>query len=192
MKVLTETIILVLLITSSNSLLKKSKKMKKTKKDTSTTPSHSLYTAINIKCSQTICPSPNFCNDSGDTCYCAKGYVNDPRNSNPSVYCSYKQHKQLTSFLWELLTNFGIGHLIIGNVWKGLFKMLFSIVFFTLCGLIIAKILTIEKSKDILGIVVTLSIYVSFIILFIWWMVDIVLFARNKYKDHNKVPLKHW
>ena len=70
--------------------------------------------------------------------------------------------------------------------------MLFSIVFFTLCGLIIAKILTIEKSKDILGIVVTLSIYVSFIILFIWWMVDIVLFARNKYKDHNKVPLKHW
>ena len=192
MKVLTETIILVLLITSSNSLLKKSKKMKKTKKDTSTTPSHSLYTAINIKCSQTICPSPNFCNDSGDTCYCAKGYVNDPRNSNPSVYCSYKQHKQLTSFLWELLTNFGIGHLIIGNVAKGLFKMLFCIILFTLCGLICAKVLTIEGSKNALGITVTLTVYACFIILFIWWIVDAICFGCNKYKDHNKVPLRHW
>ena len=183
--------IIIFLISSSICVMKNSKVMK-VKKDTSNTPSHSLYTAINIKCTESVCPSPNFCNDEGDTCYCARGYVNDPRNSNPNTYCSYKQHKQLTSFLWELLTNFGIGHYIIGNVWKGFFKTFFSIVFFTFCGLIIAKVLTIEKSKNVLGIVVTLSVYISFIILFIWWIIDIFKFAANKYDDHNKVPLKHW
>ena len=186
--------LIILLISQSTSIMKnlKLKKAQIKEADTSTTSSHSLYTAINIQCTTTNCPEPNFCNDAGDTCYCSKGYVNDPRKNDPEKYCSYKQHKQLTSFLWELLTNFGIGHLIIGNVAKGLFKMLFCIILFTLCGLICAKVLTIEGSKNALGITVTLTVYACFIILFIWWIVDIVLFAGNKYKDHNKVPLKHW
>ena len=186
--------LIILLISQSTSIMKNLKLKKAQIKiaDTSTTSSHSLYTAINIQCTTTNCPEPNFCNDAGDTCYCSKGYVNDPRKNDPEKYCSYKQHKQLTSFLWELLTNFGIGHLIIGNVAKGLFKMLFCIILFTLCGLICAKVLTIEGSKNALGITVTLTVYACFIILFIWWIVDAICFGCNKYKDHNKVPLRHW
>ena len=186
--------LIILLISQSTSIMKnlKLKKAQIKEPDTSTTSSHSLYTAINIQCTTTNCPEPNFCNDEGDTCYCSKGYVNDPRKNDPEKYCSYKQHKQLTSFLWELLTNFGIGHLIIGNVAKGLFKMLFCIILFTLCGLICAKVLTIEGSKNALGITVTLTVYACFIILFIWWIVDAICFGCNKYKDHNKVPLRHW
>ena len=186
--------LIILLISQSTSIMKnlKLKKAQIKEADTSTTSSQSLYTAINIQCTTTNCPEPNFCNDAGDTCYCSKGYVNDPRKNDPEKYCSYKQHKQLTSFLWELLTNFGIGHLIIGNVAKGLFKMLFCIILFTLCGLICAKVLTIEGSKNALGITVTLTVYACFIILFIWWIVDAICFGCNKYKDHNKVPLRHW
>jgi hypothetical protein len=153
---------------------------------------HSLFYISNIKCSNLNCPFPNFCNDSLETCFCAKGYINDPRNPNLQINCSYKQYKQLNSFLWEIFTNFGIGHLIIGNYISGICKIILNLFLLLLCMLFYGNSISENKNKNDLRIKLTLIIYLSFLCWFIWWVVDAFSFGFNKYNDINNLPLMKW
>ena len=153
---------------------------------------YSLFHKSNIKCSNINCPSPNFCSDSLETCFCAKGFINDPRNPQSYINCSYKQKKQLNSFLWEIFTNFGIGHLIIGNYFSGICKIILNLFLLFLCGLFYRISYSENENKTDFKIKLTLTIYLSFLFWFIWWVVDAFGFGFNKYNDINNVPLMQW
>ncbi len=85
----------------------------------------------NINCNeQTNCESPNSCSTDRTICYCGKGRANYPFSGIRGRYCTYKQHKQLDSFLWELFTNIGVGHFILGHSWYFIFMQSISLVFF--------------------------------------------------------------
>ena len=180
-----------LYILFSFTLCTKSQNLKKIKKEGKTIISNfTLFYKTNIKCTKVNCPSPNFCNDLQDTCYCAKGYVNIYNNINSEIYCSYKQYKQLNSFLLELFTNFGIGHLIIGNFISGIIKIILSLFLYILCGLQYWNNVIFKQKKN--EIKITFGIYISFLCSFIWWIVDAFCFGFNKYNDINNIPLMQW
>ena len=149
-----------------------------------------LFYTKNIKCSNLNCDSPNFCNEQKNICYCAKGYLNELKSSN---FCTYKQFNQIESFLWEILLNSGIGHMIIGKFFPGICKLSLSIFLFTLCVLYYGNFLKFDddKKKEI-EIKIIISIYLCFLCSFIWWVVDAFIFGFNKYNDINNYPLNHW
>ena len=179
-----------LYILFSFTLCTKSQNLKKIQKlEKTIIPNFTLFYKTNIKCTNLNCPSPNFCNDLQDTCYCAKGYVNIPNNINSDIYCSYKQFNQLKSFLWELFTNFGIGHLIIGKLFTGILKLFLSLILFILCGLKYRNNIFKQNKNEI---IITFGIYISFLCSFIWWVVDAFCFGFNKYNDINNIPLMQW
>ena len=179
-----------LLILFSLTLCKKSQNLKQIQKEEKTIPSNfTLFYKKNIKCTDLNCPSPNFCNDLQDICYCAKGYVNNPNNINSEINCTYKQYKQLNSFLWELFTNFGIGHLIIGNYITGTLKIILNLILISLCCLKFANKISFNEKNEIK---ISIGIYISFLCSFIWWVVDAFSFGFNKYNDINNIPLKQW
>ena len=149
-----------------------------------------LFYAKNIKCSNINCKSPNFCNEENNICHCAKGYLNSP---NTKDLCSYKQFNQLNSFLWELLLNSGIGHMIIGKFVPGIVKLSLSLILFTLCVLYYGNFIkTDEEKKNKIEMNIIISIYLCFLCSFIWWVVDAFCFGFNKFKDVNNFPLMHW
>ena len=64
-------------------------------------------------------PKKIFCKENDLThCVCVTGYVSGfkyNKNLDNSLYCDYKQKKQLTAFLLELFVGFGAGHFYRGN-----------------------------------------------------------------------------
>ena len=92
-------------------------------------------------CNENNCPDPNWCSEDKKQCICIKGRANYPFSGDNGVYCTYKQHSQLACFLWELLLNLGIGHLIIKEYIIGCIKMVVMIIpcaitLFGLCGVL--------------------------------------------------------
>jgi len=137
---------------------------------------------------QTCIPLYGFCSSSTN-CTCLHGYANAPnvnnKNSNKKA-CDYNQKKQVTAFLLEFFLNSGYGHFYIGKWWLGLVKLI--IVFIiptTLCFLMCC----LDFFKNTLFYVLS----IGFIVLSsVWWLVDIILFGLNNYKDSNGVPLETW
>jgi len=196
-----KTTISFFLILISFSISKKSQNLKKRvrpkeikKEEKKSKIKFSLFYTTNITCTNLNCPSPNFCNDLHNICYCSKGYVNNPNEKFSETFCSYKQFKQLNSFLWELFTNFGIGHIIIGNFNIGMIKIVLNIILFILSGLVFKNYHSNDelKNDNQLGIKFTIFVYLCFLSSFIWWIVDLFSFGFNKYHDINNVPLMRW
>ena len=145
-----------------------------------------------ITCGKTNCPEPNYCSTNGETCFCAKGLANYPFNGVNDVYCQYEQHKQLTSFLLELLLNLGIGHFVIGQFLMGTFKLIIMLVPFIL--LILGKVGVVKFGFKEGHVGTTLAIVaIAFGVgAFAWWLTDAIMFGLNKYRDRNEVPLQKW
>ncbi|MCQ2816561.1 MAG: hypothetical protein MJ252_04755 [archaeon] len=144
-----------------------------------------------IDCSSDNCPYPNVCNTDKTACYCAKEMANYPEEGEGGVYCTYKRKDQLTCFLLELLLNSGIGHIIRGKVGLGVAKLILA--FFIPTGFCFYLCITCCANKNaICGCIgITLGA-VYFIGFFVWWLVDVIKFGKNTYKDKHGVTLKHW
>ena len=127
-----------------------------------------------------------------DACYCNKGLANYPFSGYRGVYCSYKQHKQLTSFLWELLTNIGIGHFIIGNHVSGVFKLLIMLTPIVIQILGLTKLVKVGFGKGTTATVFQSISIVFAVAAFTWWLYDAIMFGTNKHRDEFDVPLSHW
>ena len=54
-------------------------------------------------------------------CKCIKGYTN--LNEDAEVKCCYKQKKQLTAFILEMIFSLGVGHFYRGHTFFGLLKI---------------------------------------------------------------------
>lgn len=146
----------------------------------------------NIDCAAPKCEHPyGRCIEDNKTCACEQGYVNDiQKNEDPALiklekYCTYKQKKQLTAFLLELLIAMGVGHLYAGRLDLGLPKLFLTLLVCILGG---------ARFKADSGVATILSI-ISCIVccgLFVWEIVDLVFYGTNKYSDGNGKPLKEW
>ena len=157
-----------------------------------TTSDDIFYFKRGIQCTTANCPYPSVCTDA-NTCQCGRGLANFPAEGNYGVYCQYTQYNQLAGFLPECLLNLGIGHFLTGRTLCGVFKLLLAFapclaLCLMMCGIV-------SKPGDGAGICACIGLVLMFACLIgsgIWWLVDMILFGINAYRDGNGVPLAHW
>ncbi len=123
-----------------------------------------------------------------NNCTCNYGYTTQPGSYNQ---CGYKQKDLLTALLLESLVSFGIGHLYIGRTPLFIAKFLsfFFFYYFIFCIMIfIGSInesnvnnITVERTQKIM-----LYLYP---IIYLWYLVDVIMFSMNKYVDNNQQML---
>jgi hypothetical protein len=138
---------------------------------------------------------------------CAQGYVNydDSKDSRNVKNCQYVQKKQITAFFLELFLWCGIGHFYSGRILIGIIKLIFFISFFVIYGFLrryASKeddndiFISVDDDSECLPEQVEKLLGILFCIvccgLFIWQVIDLVMFASNKYYDGNGVPLTNW
>lgn len=121
-------------------------------------------------------------------CDCDVGYTTLKEDSP----CNYVKHKQLTSFLIELFSNLGVGHIILGKYILGFSKMALGIIpwMFNILG--ICGVIRIKTSEGKWGTFMAVFLFVASLVFFLWWIFDAVVFGLNKYKDVNGIELEHW
>lgn len=141
-------------------------------------------------CSTRTCPYPSIC-VSKTICKCKEGFYNTNLDYNdyPNK-CNYKMKSSNTSFWVEIITNIGIGHMIIGNYKTGIFKLFYMIS--TLCCFYYVCMSDKNSKKYLVDCHhLILSIINLFLCLgvLIWWLIDAICFGINKYKDSNGIEL---
>ena len=142
------------------------------------------------ECSAETCPYPSIC-ISQTICKCKKGFYNiNSENSEYKNRCSYEMKSSYSPFWVEIITNIGIGHLLIGNYLLGFLKM-FYVVF--ALGFFYYVCMSDANSKKNLGdcfhLVLSILNLVFCLGLLAWWIVDDIFFGFNKYKDKNGIEL---
>ena len=143
------------------------------------------------ECSSQNCLYPSIC-ISNTICKCKKGFynTNTEKNDNFQNKCNYKMNSSYSPFWVEIITNLGIGHMIIGNYFLGVLKLFYII--FTL-GFFYYVCMSDANSKKYIGDCFHLFLSILNLIfclgLFAWWIVDAIFFGINKYKDNNGVEL---
>ena len=152
--------------------------------------SYNNYYKVN-SCSPETCLYPSIC-ISSDICQCKKGYYNTnvDLNDNYDKKCSYKMKSNFSSFWIEIITNMGIGHMIIGNYYFGGIKLFYII--FTLCFFYYVCMSEANSKKnlgDCFHIFLSILNLIFCLGLFSWWIFDAIYFGINKYKDSNNIEL---
>ena len=143
------------------------------------------------ECSSQNCLYPSIC-ISNTICKCKKGFynTNTEKNDNFKNKCNYKMNSSYSPFWVEIITNLGIGHMIIGNYFLGVLKLFYII--FTL-GFFYYVCMSDANSKKYIGDCFHLFLSILNLIfclgLFAWWIIDAIFFGINKYKDNNGVEL---
>ena len=93
-------------------------------------------------------------------------------------------------FWVEIITNIGIGHMLIGNYYLGSLKLFY--IFFTI-GFFYYVCMSDANSRKNLGdcfhVILSVLNLVFCLGLLTWWIVDAIFFGFNKYKDSNGVEL---
>ena len=150
------------------------------------------YYEIDI-CSAKTCPYPSLC-ISNTICKCKGGFYNTNLEDNDySNKCNYKMKSSNTPFWVEIITNIGIGHMIIGNYKIGIFKLFYIIsticFFYYVC-------MSEKNSKKYLNdnyhlIITIINLLLCFGV-FLWWLIDAICFGTNKYKDSNGIKLYNY
>ncbi len=142
-------------------------------------------------CSAENCLYPSLC-ISKTICKCKEGFYNTnfENNGNYENKCKYVMKSSYSPFWVEIITNLGIGHMIIGNYYLGILKLFYII--FTL-GFFYYVCMSDANSRKNLGDCFHVFLSVLNLIfclgLISWWVVDAIFFGINKYKDINGVEL---
>ena len=133
------------------------------------------------ECSSQNCLYPSIC-ISNTICKCKKGFynTNTEKNDNFQNKCNYKMNSSYSPFWVEIITNLGIGHMIIGNYFLGVLKLFYII--FTL-GFFYYVCMSDANSKKYIGDCFHLFLSILNLIfclgLFAWWIVDAIFFGIN-------------
>lgn len=145
-------------------------------------------------CDEKNCPAPHGCGTSGElvACVCDDHWANYPFTGTNGQYCTYERKKQIVGFLWELLTNLGIGHYYIGNVVAGIFKTLVMLTPITIFVLGKLRLVKNRYNEGTTGMVMFIIMCAFALVAFAWWLADAIIFGLNRYRDSNEVPLEHW
>ena len=143
------------------------------------------------KCTSETCPYPSLC-ISNTICKCIKGFynANTDENSNFDKKCNYEMKSSYSPFWFEIITNLGIGHMIIGNYYFGVLKLFYIIFTF---GFFYYVCMSDANSKKNLGdcfhVFLSILNFIFCLGLFAWWIFDGIFFGFNKYKDSNGIEL---
>ena len=144
---------------------------------------------VNI-CSPETCPYPSLC-ISKTICKCKDGFYNTDLHINEySNKCKYKMKSSNSSFWVEIITNIGIGHMLIGNYKIGICKLFYMIS--TLCFFYYVCMSEKNSQKyltDFYHLIIAIINFILCLGLFIWWLIDAIFFGINKYRDHNDIKL---
>ena len=151
--------------------------------------SYEDYYEINI-CSPETCPYPSLC-ISKTTCKCKDGFYNTNFDINDySNKCNYKMKSSNSPFWVEIITNIGIGHMMIGNHKIGIFKLFYIIT--TLCFFYYVCMSEKNSQKNLNDnyhlVINAINLILCFGVL-LWWLIDAICFGINKYKDSNGIKL---
>ena len=142
-------------------------------------------------CSAENCLYPSLC-ISKTICKCKEGFYNTnlENNGNYENKCKYVMKSSYSPFWVEIITNLGIGHMLIGNYYLGILKLFYIIFTF---GFFYYVCMSDANSRKNLGDCFHVFLSVLNLIfclgLFAWWVVDAIFFGINKYKDINGVEL---
>ena len=156
---------------------------------------HNIYSYDDFyeidKCNSETCRYPSLC-ISNTICKCKKGFynTNTDTNSNYEKKCNYEMKSSYSPFWLEIITNLGIGHMIIGNFSFGVLKLFYIIFTF---GFFYYVCMSDANSKKNLGdcfhVFLSILNFIFCLGLFAWWIFDGIFFGFNKYKDSNGIEL---
>jgi len=153
--------------------------------------SYENYYEVNI-CSPETCPYPSLCT-SKTICTCKEGYYNtNLDNNNFSNKCKYKMKSSNSPFWIEIISNIGIGHILIGDYKIGIFKLFYMIS--TLCFFYYVCMSDKNSQKyltDKFHFIIAIINFFMCLGVFIWWIVDAICFGINFYKDNNGIKLSN-
>ena len=138
-------------------------------------------------------------------CVCDDGYIT--LNNDDEVKCCYKQKLQLNAFLFELILSFGLGHKYIGrnNLFWSKFCVESTLIILIVICFCFYSISNKNKNNYELNyqddennifttkeMILNALSFISFNIIMIWQIIDIILYGINFYNDENGIPLKKW
>ena len=136
----------------------------------------------------------NCTEDNNDYCICNDDYASI--KSNPKR-CSIKRKKQLTAFLLELFVGFGAGHFYRHQYLMASLKLVaFVFGIYVICLFpLTAKCVTDCCDSDCLVVMVSILFYLYAAGLASWYILDLVYFGKNKWKDcsnDEEIFFLHW
>jgi hypothetical protein len=114
------------------------------------------------------------------------------------------QKSQLTAFLFELFVPIGVGHFYANRITVGVIKLVLAIMFCLIYATIKyhlhpdnkSDLLINNDNQDTDNTEIEKYLAIIFCLLccslFVWQIVDLVMFGINKYPDGNNVPLASW
>lgn len=149
---------------------------------------HFFYAGM-YKCNYQACSPPFGACASKYKCRCLDGYANVLKKNENKTICGYKQKLQVIPFVLEAFVFFGLGHIYLGKYVLGIGK------FLCLCLIpMITLLFNKNRQNNEISTENEDSGWVMFIfcILCIWYVVDVIYFGFNLYKDINGVPLNAW
>jgi hypothetical protein len=122
-------------------------------------------------------------------CFCFDEYDTLPE-VNSTIMCSYEKKKQFIAFILEVV-GFGIGHFYTGNLGLAIPKL---IMYTLACISIVVLRIFSKKTQDNNPTTLFLAFIACTVccIIFIWHVIDVILYGLNKYKDGYGIDLLSW
>ena len=143
-----------------------------------------IGTNVTFNCTgQESCNYHGVCNRYNTGCICNDGYVT---HDFPDVQCNYEQKEQLTAFLLSFFLGiFAAGQWYVGNYALAAPKLAI--------GLINCCVFGSSKTSDDDGKEKkTFCATLFFLVVFAWWLADVIIFGINDYTDGDGVDLQSW
>jgi hypothetical protein len=135
-------------------------------------------------CNFNTCNFPNLCFNK-TICQCQKGYYDI---LNDTKKCNYEQKNKMI-FIWlEYFFNLGIGHILSGNIIKGIIKFIIRII--TLVFIYISILSNYFKKTNITCYQVLISLFTLILVFvnLILMFIDYFYMSGKNYLDKNEIP----
>ena len=141
-------------------------------------------------CNPDICiTTQGYCKS--DVCICLEGFITVNNKDNHNV-CNYKQKSSMWGLLLECFGLIGVGHLYAGRLFYGIFKMVCFYVIICYGSQFVIVFMK-ENSETEAAYYVKLIISVGTLVVpIIWHLIDLYMWANNRYLDGNGQSMLVW
>ena len=147
-------------------------------------------------CTKETCEFTNMncTEDNAEYCKCKDEYASIKSETKK---CTIQRKKQLTAFLLELFVGFGAGHFYRHHYLMASLKLVaFIFGIYVICLFpLTAKCVTDCCDSDCLVVMVSILFYLYAAGLATWYILDLVYFGKNKWKDcshDEEIFFLHW
>lgn len=144
------------------------------------------------------CYDVSYCNYNGQCsvdhsrCYCNSGYISTPGSFN-NTQCNYAQKQQLIAWLLQFFVGVvGAGHFYAGNIGLAVAQLVLCFGGLPLACLLPCILVACDVKEDTSKAFIACIYGLMSCAVGIWWLVDVILFGTNYYKDGNNYPLQSW